>query len=153
MAHPIKHDAAFWEERFGTPACAKNYHYYAYEYLDDLQFMRSAKEVFGDWRHAEALVAAVGEKMKSLGWEGDGEFQIFWLPAFAGAGKHDWFGTYCIHVKQLNDGISWIASPVTLPFHRLFQPDRVSVPAPNPEDPMEALKRNGMVRWLGDCFK
>jgi hypothetical protein len=150
---PFSKSAAFLEERFGTPECARNYHYYAFEYLDDLAFMPPAKEVFGSWRHGEALLTEVGAKMKSLGWEGDGEFQVLWLPPFAGAGRHDNFGSYSLHVKQRNDGISWIASPVLLPFHRLFQPDNAIFPAPDPTDRLAALKRKGMVRWLSDIIK
>jgi hypothetical protein len=34
--------AQFWQARFGTPDCVGNYSFYAYEYLDDLNFMRPA---------------------------------------------------------------------------------------------------------------
>jgi hypothetical protein len=143
----------FWESRFGKPACAKNYHYYGYEYLDDLSFMRLASEVFAGWPHASELIENVSGKLKELGWEGDGEFQVMWFPPFAGAGEQDHFGTYCLHVKQKNDGISWIVSPVTLPFHRLFQPDNAKYPRPSEEDPIEKPQRKGMVRWLSDFFQ
>lgn len=143
----------FWEKHFGKPEFARNYHYYAYEYLDDVSFMRSATEVFGGWPHAQRLIEEVSAKLKALGWEGTGEFQVLWFPPFAGAGTHDNFGTYCLHVKQENDGISWIASPLVLPFHRLFQPDDTAYPPPNAEDRMAKLQRKGMVRWLGDMFR
>jgi len=124
----------FWEARFGKAECAKNYHYYAYEYLDDLSFLRSASEVFNGWAAGAELIENVSSKLKDLGWEGDGEFQVMWFPPFAGAGNMDNFGAYCLHVKQKNDGISWIASPVVLPFHRLFQPDKAVHPKPSAED-------------------
>ena len=76
MAYSITHTPAFWEERFGTPDCVSNYHCYAYEYLDDLSFMRPAKELFGDWQHADRLLEAVAQKLKDRGWDGDGEIQI-----------------------------------------------------------------------------
>jgi hypothetical protein len=142
----------FWESQFGKAGCAKNYHYYSYEYLDDLSFMRPASEVFGGWPQASELIQSVSSKLKELGWQGDGEFQVMWFPPFAGAGDHDNFGAYCLHVKQSDDGISWIASPVTLPFHRLFQPDLAAHPKPTAEDRMAKLQRKGMVRWLGDLF-
>ncbi|WP_294399614.1 hypothetical protein [Prosthecobacter sp.] len=147
----------FWEARFGTPECVQNYHCYAYEYLDDLSFMPLARDLFGDWKFAPSLLAKVTDKLKALGWEGDGEFQILWLPPFAGAGPHDTHGCYALHVKQENDGISWIASPYILPFHRLFQPDEAKYPSPNSQDSMDQVKnsgrRKGMVRWLGDLFR
>ena len=80
-------------------------------------------------RHAEAVITAVEIRFKQLNWDGDGEMQIMWLPPFVGAGPHDWFGCYALHVKQTDDGISWIASPSVLPFHRLFQPDDATFPA------------------------
>jgi hypothetical protein len=153
MAYSITHTPDFWEERFGTPDCARNYHYYAYEYLDDLNFMPPAHEVFGEWSHAARLLEAVGAKLKTLGWEGDGEFQLLWVPPFAGAGEHDFFGAYALHVKQENDGISWIACPVPLPFHRLFQRDTSTYPKPDPADHLgemvEQSRAKGAVRWLG----
>jgi hypothetical protein len=141
--------ARYW----GSPECVRNYHFYAYEYLDDLSFMRSATDYFDCWTSGAAVVAAVAEKFKQLGWAGDGEFQVFWLPPFAGAGNHDFVGAYCIHVKQNDDGISWIASPVTLPFHRLFQPDSSKVPPPSSLDPLAKPQRKGMIRWLSDFMK
>lgn len=142
----------FWEKHFGKPECARNYHYYAYEYLDDLSFMPSALEALDGWPHATQLLNEVAARLKDLGWEGDGEFQMLWLPPFVGAGTQDNFGCYCLHVKQRNDGISWIASPVVLPFHRIFQPDNANYPPPDPKDRMAKLRRKGMVRWLGDLF-
>lgn len=149
MTPSIKHDAAFWDGHFGTPAGVHYWHFYAYEYLDDLTFMPKATDVLGDWPPAKAVIEAVEAKVRSLGWEGDGEMQIMWLPPFAGAGPKNNFGCYALHVKQSNDGISWIACPYTLPFHRLFQPDSSVYPKPG-EHPLEWRRRKGMVRWVSD---
>jgi hypothetical protein len=62
-----KRNAQFWSERFGTPECVGNYSFYAYEYLDDLSFMRPAREVLSDWDQAEALIAAVEQRFKQIG--------------------------------------------------------------------------------------
>jgi hypothetical protein len=56
MAYSITHDAAFWQARFGPPECVLNYHYYSYEYLDDLGFMRPACELLADWPLAGKLL-------------------------------------------------------------------------------------------------
>ena len=122
MSYSIEHSAAFWRDCFGAAASVKNYHFYAYEYLDDLAFMRQAAEMLAVWPEAPEFLAAVSAKWKEIGWEGDGEIQIFWLPPFAEAGPADTFGCYVLHVKQQNDGISWFASPHLLPFHRLSPP-------------------------------
>lgn len=44
-----------------------------------------------------------------------------WFPPFVGVGPHNNYGSFVFHVKQIEDGISWIASPYVLPFHRLFE--------------------------------
>ena len=135
------------------PACVGSYSFYAYEYLDDLSFMRPAREVLADWDQAEALIAAVEQRFKQIGWEGDGLMQLLWLPPFAGAGEHDNYGCYVLHVKQDNDGISWLASPVPLPFHRLFREDTAQYPKPSGEDTPAKVQRQGAVRWLHDLFE
>jgi len=44
----------------------------------------------------------------AAGWEGDGDFGLIWLPPF----MLDWdtYGLMLWHVKQQNDGTSWICS-------------------------------------------
>ncbi len=153
MSSETSKTVKFWQERFGSPECARNYHYYAYEYLDDLSHMPPALGEFGSWRQGSELLAEVSKKLKQLGWEGTGEFQMLWLPPFVGAGPKDNFGCYVLHVKQIDDGISWLVSPVVLPFHRLFQPDSATYPPPDPVDHFAQPKRKGMIRWLGDLLK
>lgn len=150
MAFSRNHDPQFWQGRFGTPDGVIHWHFYAYEYLDDLAFMPLAREAFSNWPSGEAIIARVEEKFRSLGWEGDGEMQILWLPPFAGAGPHDTLGCYVLHVKQENDGISWLASPHGLPFHRLFQPDDAGYEKPGTGTWEQGSWRKGAVRWLDD---
>ena len=103
-----------WEFVFGTPDRVAEWHLYNYEYVDDLMFMPPAVELFHGWELGDALLAAVGERLRGIGWEGDGVFQVLWLPPFLGVGVQH-HGCYALLVKQDNDGISWIASPVPLP--------------------------------------
>src|SRR5215212_7635878 len=98
MAYSEKHDAAFWDKQFGPVKGVKWWHFYAYEYLDDLAFMPGSRKVLAGWPRAEAVIAAVGKKFESLGWAGDGKMQVLWLPPFAGAGPKNYFGCYCLHV-------------------------------------------------------
>ena len=121
MAYSESHAPEFWKSQPGNPDGVRHWHFYAYEYLDDLAFMPAARELFSGWDDGELIVERVAEKFRSLGWEGDGEMQVMWLPPFVGAGPQDYLGAYVLHVKQANDGISWLASPHCLPFHRLFQ--------------------------------
>jgi hypothetical protein len=149
MAYSRAHDAAFWDEHLGSPDGVKFWHFYAYEHLDDLAFMPTARQALAAWPHAGVVIAAVEEKFRSLGWVGDGEMQVMWFPPFAGVAPKNTFGAYALHVKQSDDGISWIACPYTLPFHRLFQPDWAEYAPPG--TPFgEIVRRKGAVRWIPD---
>lgn len=137
----------FWKRRFGTYQGVKNWHFYSYEYIDELSFMPLARELLKDWSEAEAILDAVEVKFRSMGWDGDGDMQVMWLPPFVGAGPDNNFGCYSLHVKQFNDGISWIASPYAFPFHRLFEPtDAQYLPAG--ASSLESMNwRRGAVEW------
>ena len=58
MSYSIEHSAAFWRDCFGAAASVKNYHFYAYEYLDDLAFMRQAAEMLAVWPGSIATLAS-----------------------------------------------------------------------------------------------
>jgi len=99
-----------------------NYFTYSYEHLDDLSFLRDPAEVFREHdceEHLSSWLQAIGELLKKAGWEGDGELQILWFPPFADIGIEDTWGTYVWVVKQDNNGTSWIASSIELPYARL----------------------------------
>lgn len=104
--------------------------YYAYHYtfLDDLNFIRDPKEIAELWRRTspftrledpEGWAKAVSNRLLKEGWEGDGRLGLLWIPPFADTGIEDTHGTYVWHVKQRNNGVSWLLSPVPLPFVRL----------------------------------
>jgi hypothetical protein len=137
----------FWGRRLGSPSGVEHWVLYSYEYLDDLSFMPLASEVFKDWADGGKIVSAVGERLKKLGWDGDGDIQVMWLPPFAGAGPHNNFGCYALHVKQLEDGISWIASPYCLPFYRLARPDDSHYLPPGVSTMESANWRTGPLVW------
>ncbi|MDG9671784.1 hypothetical protein ONV78_28875 [Hahella sp. CR1] len=136
-----------WKNRLGTADGVRYWHFYSYEYLDDLTFMRQADEVLGGWPEKDSLISAVKNRFSDMGWDGDGEIQIMWLPSFVGAGPDNNFGCYAFHVKQLNDGNSWIGSPYSFPFHRLFEPsDSHYLPAGR--STMESSSwRTGATEW------
>jgi hypothetical protein len=92
---------------------------YQYQYIDTLDYMRDAKEVFAAYPGREQLFERVKKRLLQGGWEGDGILQILWLPPFLGAGIEDTFGVGVWFVKQGSKGTAWLASPVPLPFERL----------------------------------
>jgi len=147
---------ALWEKFFGGADCVRNYHFHSYEYLDDLGFMPSAREMFDGWSEGEHLIAKVGEKFVSLGCTPDAPFeegmQLMWLPPFVGAAEENNYGCYVLHYKQLEDGISWLASPFVLPFIRLHRPDGWHCDKPSPRDRLEErIERDGLPPyWPGN---
>ena len=63
--------------------------------------------------HIEAARAVFLE----AGWHGDGEIGLLWLPPFVfPLESQEWVGLALWHVKQVEDGTSWLLSPVELPF-------------------------------------
>jgi hypothetical protein len=96
---------------------------YAYHYIDDRQFIRAPAQVdpllHFDHEEVVHLVAAVGEHLKSHGWKGDGEIGLIWLPPFLFTGDGTSRGVYVWHVKQSENGTSYLGSPVELPFPAL----------------------------------
>jgi hypothetical protein len=123
-----------WDAIFGSAECVKNYYFYSYEYIDESGFMQDAADIFKGWPPAEELLDSVYREFEKLGCSGGGRFQVIWLPSFVGANTSNNYGHYILHYKQFEDGISWLASPCVLPFHRLFQGDSAESRRPNPKD-------------------
>lgn len=99
----------------------KDYNIYTYTFLDDLSFIKNPYEYFKyeTKDKIEDAIALLGERFKEHGWEGDGSIGIIWLPPFVEEGIEDTWGTYIWHVKQSNNGISFLASYAPLNTNRL----------------------------------
>ena len=108
------------------PADVARYHTYAYTFIDDLSFIAPHREVVDtewgpeaeDW---PAFEAALHRRFEAMGWEGDGQLGMIWLPPFVGAGVEDSWGVAVWHVKQSNNGISFLACEHPLPFAPLAE--------------------------------
>lgn len=104
----------------------KGYYVYEYTFLDDLSFVRTPQEYAAsrfaidiDPEKLDTWVAAVRERFFAAGWEGDGTIGLIWLPPFVDIGIEDTWGNYIWHVKQRNNGISFLLSPCPLDFQRI----------------------------------
>ena len=99
----------------------KSYHIYTYTFLDDLSCIKDPYDYFEyeEKYKIDDAIRLIGERFKEYGWEGDGSIGIIWLPPFVDVGIEDTWGTYIWHVKQSNNGISFLASDAPLDFERL----------------------------------
>jgi hypothetical protein len=108
-------------EELRNPSAIEHYYVYEYQHLDSRGFMFDAKDVLARAKNGSEVVEKVKARLLKEGWEGDGELELLWLPPFLGAGVQDTYGVCVWHVKQGNNGTSWLASPVPLPFERLLE--------------------------------
>ena len=99
----------------------KSYHIYTYTFLDNLSCIKNPYDYFeyDEKYKIDDAIRLIGERFKEYGWEGDGSIGIIWLPPFVDVGIEDTWGPYIWHVKQSNNGISFLASDTPLDFERL----------------------------------
>lgn len=100
---------------------------YSYQHIDDCSAIISP-EIFynsicpfigGETVSLEPYLEKIKELLRTNGWEGDGELGVIWIPPFVDIGSEDGWGTYLWHVKQSNNGTSWLASGCSLDFERI----------------------------------
>ena len=101
---------------------------YQYTFLDDLSSIRNPYEHFSNEpKHiVDNLITKIGELFERNGWEGDGDIGLIWLPPFVDCGIEDTWGMYVWHVKQENNGISFLASEYPLEFERIKEQNEFS---------------------------
>ncbi len=104
-----------------TQISIKSYHIYSYTFLDDLSCVKAPHDYFAyeEKYKIDDAIRLVSERFKEYGWEGDGSIGIIWLPPFVDVGIEDTWGSCIWHVKQQNNGISFLACDVPLDFKRL----------------------------------
>lgn len=78
-----------------------------YQFIDNLNHVISPKDVYDEIQY-ENLVNKVKQAFEEAGWEGDGEIGLIWLPPFVLENGNDTCGRYVWHVKQDNNGISFL---------------------------------------------
>lgn len=99
-----------------NPKDVQSYFVYTYHFLDDRSFIPRASEKLRYYSDGYTYISEVEELFKNHGWDGDGEIGLIWLPPFVGLEVEDTYGILCFHVKQTDNGTSWIASPAPLQF-------------------------------------
>lgn len=116
--HPIKTLLALgdpWTVEFGFEKDFAGYHIYGFEWIDRLDHFLDAEEALASWSLREVFFAYFKKRFaESPFWVDDGKMQLLWLPPFIGEGAGT-RGFYILHVKQSEDGLSWIASRYRIP--------------------------------------
>lgn len=93
------------------PEVLRTFDLFAYEWIDNLNFSLDPKDCLDN---SDDYIEIVREIFLEDGWDGDGEIELMWIPPFMfNSAKLDdhTLGITVWHVKQLEDGISWILHP------------------------------------------
>ncbi len=97
------------------PAALRDFRVFGYEWIDNLHFIRPPREFLAD---PNEYIEIARSRFLEEGWHGDGEIGLLWLPPFVFPLKLKIppEGLVLWHVKQEEDGESWLLSPIALPF-------------------------------------
>lgn len=107
------------------PDAIASFYLYIYEWIDELDFSLALP---GDDGYFSPYIEAARQKFLAHGWTGTGSIQLIWVPPFALSGilaggvgalmgcmGESWSrGLILWHVKQVDDGLSILLSPVEL---------------------------------------
>lgn len=103
-----------------SPTDLDSFELILYEWIDNLHFTLDPMEHLDN---ADEYIYKVKELFSTAGWNGEGDIRLMWIPPFMFTGaRTEGFtnGVMVWHVKQHDDGISWILSPVKLPCQTEF---------------------------------
>ena len=104
-----------------SPETLKTYRVLMYEWIDNLNFTLDPSDHLDN---SDEYIKVTGELFRNAGWDGVGKIELMWIPPFMFKGvRTDDFtnGVIVWHVKQIEDGLSWILTPVNLPFEKEFE--------------------------------
>ena len=96
----------------------RNFRLFTHEWIDNLNFTFKPKDFLSN---PDDYITVVEELFKNAGWHGDGEIQLMWIPPFMlseFSTNEDALGIVVWHVKQKEDGISWLLSPKRFPLDK-----------------------------------
>lgn len=97
----------------------REFHVHRYECIDNLHFILKPEDFLPlPGEQLERYLAVAREMFKEAGWQGDGEIGLLWLPPFVFPHELEVRpeGVVLWHVKQEDDGASFLLSPIPLPF-------------------------------------
>lgn len=98
-----------------------------YQFIDNFNCLHNPADIYGDSPELDLKIANVKQKFLDYGWEGDGEINIIWIPPFLDQASNDTWGDYIWHVKQSNDGISFLGFNYEIQSARLLDQNPIFV--------------------------
>ena len=100
------------------PSALQEFYLYGYEYIDCLHFLEGPSEFLETPALLPEYLNEAARLFREAGWAGDGDIQLLWLAPFVFPLEMSvgWEGIILWHVKQMEDGVSWVLSPIKLPF-------------------------------------
>jgi hypothetical protein len=101
-----------------------DYIIYSYQHIDILLFFHLIENVFEQSEKLDLYIKRIMERFTEKGWEGDGKINILWIPPFLDESEDHSYGSIVWHVKQNNDGISWLAVPKMLTSSRIVDQNK-----------------------------
>ncbi|MDX6158390.1 hypothetical protein SIA70_20075 [Bacillus subtilis] len=130
----------------GSP---KKWFVFKYEHIDYLDNIRPIEK-----DRNEEFLEELKQLFKNEGWEGDGEIGEIWLPPFLLSSANS-VGHWVYHVKQQNNGTSFIASSLYLPFPELLNQNVSKYLKSKPDDTNEPVNVEGrnIIQYEVDDFK
>jgi hypothetical protein len=103
------------------PETLKTYRVLMYEWIDNLNFILDPSDHVDN---AKDYIKTAGDLFRNSGWDGVGKIGLMWIPPFMLKGPRtndSTSGVIVWHVKQIDDGLSWILTPIELPFEAEFE--------------------------------
>jgi hypothetical protein len=90
---------------------------YGFEWIDYYAFLFPPSRIVGE--RALESEAIARKRFDELGCDGDGDINLLWLPSFVFPLELciSTLGIVIWHVKQHNDGLSFLLLPIPLPFN------------------------------------
>jgi hypothetical protein len=82
-----------------------------FEYIDNLHFTLTPSDCL---ESPDEYIEIARTKFLDAGWDGDGNIELMWIPPFVLNREKTDFDTHGMvvwHVKQTEDGISWLLYP------------------------------------------
>lgn len=97
-----------------TVVIPKNLVVLRYHHIDFLDLTYDPHVIFGKDKKVDKAIVAVKNIFLKNGWEGDGKIRLIWIPPFLDQSSDDNYGSFVWHVKQKNNGTSFLGfnSPI-----------------------------------------